>query len=90
MKTCDGKWVCNFCGSDECEAMTIIIGPKNVAICGACIEICMKAMDARQRHSAAAVASVAAVLAIATARATKELASRAEQRAKSARRHGKS
>lgn len=89
MRTSDGKWVCNFCGSDECEARTIIVGQHNVAICSECIELCMDAIAARRRHSAAAITSVAAVLAMAMARAEKELSSKAASQAKSVRRHGK-
>lgn len=34
-------WACSFCGKTQHEVAKIILGPKEIAICDECVNLCV-------------------------------------------------
>lgn len=36
------RWVCDFCEKTQDEVRQIITGPRDIAICNECVDLCVK------------------------------------------------
>lgn len=38
------KWACDFCFKTEDEVETLIAGPRSIAICNECVDLCVEVL----------------------------------------------